>query len=176
MANFQSYPSQIDSEELQRIKSKFNIADNIRSERAEELKYRRENPQIIRSGGMSTDEKYGTSSLKGLSYPLKLNGNGGLQTSSNLTRLSEQIRETLDTKIGERVYRQFFGMPELLFETISEDVLAQIIKKQLQEALPFSVELDVSVQINEQGTASLLIGYSLEGSEQYILRYSFNNN
>lgn len=176
MANeFQSYPSQIDSAELQRIKSNFQIADNIRSERADEIKRSRANPEIIRSGKVSTDDKYGTKSIKGLSYPLQLDGNGGLKTSSNYSRLSEQILEVLDTKVGERVYRQFFGLPELVFETISEAVLAQVIKKQLEQALPFDVELDVSVEIDENGSAVIYVGYSLEGSGRYIIKYSANN-
>lgn len=176
MANeFQSYPSQIDSAELQRIKSNFQIADNIRSERADEIKRSRANPEIIRSGRVSTDDKYGTRSIKGLSYPLQLDGNGGLKTSSNYSRLSEQILEVLDTKVGERVYRQFFGLPELVFETISEAILAQVIKKQLEQALPFDVELDVSVEIDENGSAVIYVGYSLEGSGRYIIKYSANN-
>lgn len=176
MANeFQSYPSQIDNAELQRIKSNFQIADNIRSERADEIKRSRANPEIIRSGRMSTDGKYGSRSIKGLSYPLQLDGNGGLKTSSNYSRLSEQILEVLDTKVGERVYRQFFGLPELVFETISEAVLAQVIKKQLEQALPFDVELDVSVEIDENGSAVIYVGYSLEGSGRYIIKYSANN-
>lgn len=173
--NFQSYPSQIDTEELQRIKSNFQIADNIRSERSEEIKRSRTNPQIVRSGKMASDGKYGANSLRGLSYPLQLDGNGGLKTSSNYSRLSEQIIEILDTKVGERVYRQFFGLPELVFETISEDVLAQVIKKQIQEAVPFDIELDVSVSITEDGTAVIYVGYSLEGSGRYIIKYSANN-
>jgi phage baseplate assembly protein W len=171
---FQSYPSQIDTEELKRIKQNFSISDNIRSERSENLKFSRENPEIIRSGRVSTDSKYGGTSIKGLSYPLELNGAGGLKTSENFSRLSEQIREVLDTKVGERVYRQFFGLPELVFETISEAVLSQIIKKQLKEALPFDVELDVSVEIDEDGRSVIYVGYSLEQSGRYIIKYSAN--
>lgn len=172
---FQSYPSQIDSAELQGIKNNFQITDNIRSERADEIKRSRSNPEIIRSGRMSPDDKFGSRSIKGLSYPLELDGNGGLKTSSNFSRLSEQILEVLDTKVGERVYRQFFGLPELVFETISEAVLAQVIKKQLEQALPFDVELDVSVEINDNGLAVIYVGYSLESSGRYIIKYSANN-
>jgi len=172
--NFPSYPSQIDTAELQRIKSKFQISDNIRSERSELIKQRRENPEIIRSGELSSDGKYGSKTLKGLSCPLQLDGKGGLKTSSNFSRLSEQILEVLDTKVGERVYRQFFGLPELVFETISEAVLSQVIKKQILEALPFDLELDVSVEIDEDGRSVIYVGYSLEQSGRYIIKYSAN--
>jgi hypothetical protein len=173
--NFPSYSSQIDTEELQRIKSKFQLADNIRSERRDIIQSSRINPKIVRSGKISEDNKYAANSLKGLSYPLQLDGNGGLKTSSNFSRLSEQILEVLDTKVGERVYKQFFGLPELVFETISESVLASIIKKQIENAVPFSVELDVSVEIDDNGRAVIYVGYSLEDSGRYIIKYSADN-
>jgi len=173
--NFPSYPFQIDTEELQRIKSKFQLSDNVRSERRDIIQSSRINPQIVRSGTISEDSKYASNSLKGLSYPLQLDGNGGLKTSSNFSRLSEQILEVLDTKVGERVYKQFFGLPELVFETISESVLASIIKKQIENAVPFNVELDVSVEIDDNGRAVIYIGYSLEDSGRYIIKYSADN-
>lgn len=166
------YPSQTNSRDLEKIKSNFGIKDNLRSENSEIIKSSRARAQLIRSGNISTDEKYGASSIKGLSYPLQLDGNGGIKTSSNNQRLSEQIVEVLDTRIGERVYRQFFGVPETVFETISEDVLSQIIKKQIKEAVPFNVELDVSVEISEAGTAVVYVGYSLEQAGKYIIKYS----
>jgi hypothetical protein len=172
--NFPSYPSQIDNDELQRIKSKFQVADNIRSERSELIQKARINAQIVRGGQLSSDSKFGSASIKGLSYPLELNGNGGLKTSSNYSRLSEQILEILDTKVGERVYRPFFGLPELVFETISESVLSSAIKKQIKNALPFDLDLDVSVEIEDNGMTVIIIRYSLENSGDYILRYSAN--
>lgn len=168
------YPSQRDNRDLQKIKTNFQIKDNLRSENSEAIKSSRARAELIRSGSISTDEKYGASSIRGLSYPLELDGNGGLKISSNYSRLAEQIVEILDTRVGERVYRQFFGIPEMVFETISEDVLSQIIKKQIKEAVPFDLELDVSVEINEEGTAIIYVGYSLEQSGKYIIKYSAN--
>tara|TARA_B100000902_G_C27138663_1_gene827432 strand:+ start:425 stop:961 length:537 start_codon:yes stop_codon:yes gene_type:complete len=166
------YPSQTSSRDLEKIKSNFQVKDNLRSENSEIIKSSRAKAQLIRSGNISTDEKYGASSIKGFSYPLELDGNGGIKTSSNIQRLAEQIVEILDTRIGERVYRQFFGIPETVFETISEDVLSQVIKKQIKEAVPFDVELSVSVEINEAGTAIIFVGYSLEQAGKYIIKYS----
>ncbi len=166
------YPSQTNSRDLNNIKNNFQLKDNQRAENSEILKSSRARAELIRSGNISTDEKYGTSSIKGFAYPLELDENGGVKTSSNTQRLSEQIVEILDTRIGERVYRQFFGVPETVFETISEDVLSQIIKKQIKEAVPFDVELDVSVGINESGSAVVYVGYSLEQAGKYIIKYS----
>ena len=166
------YPSRVDNRDLQKIQSNFQVKDNLRSENSELIKSSRARAELIRSGGISTDEKYGAGSIQGLSYPLELDGNGGIKTSSNYQRISEQIVEILDTRIGERVYRQCFGIPETIFETISEDVLGQLIKKQIKEAIPFNLELDVSVEINEEGTAIIYVGYSLENSGKFLIKYS----
>lgn len=174
-SSFELSPSLSNSKDLDTIKSNFGVNDNLRSENSEELKYSRANPSLLPPGKLSTDERYGSSSIKGLSYPLEINGSGGLKTSSNYDRLSEQVLETLHTRVGERVFRQFFGIPELVFETVSEEVLSQIIKKQLEEAIPFDIELDVSVEISEDGRAVIYVGYSLEGTGKYIIKYATNS-
>ena len=175
MADFEFSSPRADSAELQRIKSQFQVSDNERSELFELRDENRKNPVVSSSGIISNDDKFAESSISGLTYPLQLDGNGGLRTSSNYTRLSEQIKEVLETKIGERVYRQFFGLPDLIFETISEDVLASLIKKQLIEALPFDVELDVSVRIDEEGTATIFVKYELEAAGSFIVKHSVSN-
>jgi len=175
MADFEFSSPRADSDELRRITSKFQVADNERSEFFELRNENRKKPVVSPSGIISQDDKFASSSISGLTYPLKLNGNGGLQTSSNFTRLSEQIKEILETKVGERVYRQFFGLPELIFETISEDVLASLIKKQLLESIPFEVDLEVDVGIDEVGTANIFVRYSLERAGSFIVKHSVSN-
>ena len=174
MADFEFSSPRADSAELQRIKSNYQVADNERSELSELRKYNRKNPVVSPSGIISTDDSFGAGAISGLTYPLTLDGKGGLSTSSNYTRLSEQIKEVLETKIGERVYRQFFGLPELIFETISEDILASIIKKQLVEALPFEVDLNVEVGISEDGTSAIYVSYSLENAGPFIVKHSMS--
>ena len=166
------FPSQTNPRDLKRIKSNFQSKDNLRAENSELIKSSRARAELIRSGNISTDEKYGTATIRGLAYPLELDGNGGIKTSSNSQRLSEQIVEILDTRLGERVYRQFFGVPDAVFETLSEDVLSQVIKKQIKEAVPFSIELDVSVEITENGAAVIYVGYSLDQAGNYIIKYA----
>ena len=166
------FPSRRDGRDLEKIKSNFQVKDNLRSENSEAIKSSRARAEIIRSGNISTDEKYGSSSIRGFSYPLELDDKGGVKVSSNNKRLSEQIVEILDTRVGERVFRQFFGVPETVFETISEEVLSQVIKKQIKEAVPFDIELDVAVEINELGSAVIFVGYSLEQAGDYIIKYS----
>jgi len=174
--DFEFKTSRADSAELQRIKSNFQVADNERAENFELRDFNRKNPVILPNGLIVTDEKFSENSLRGLTYPLQIDGKGGIKTSSNFTRLGEQIQEVLDTRVGERVFRQFFGLPELQFETLSEDVLANFIRKQLKEAITFDTEFDVSVEIREDGTALVFVKYKIEGAGSFIVKSSINNS
>ena len=176
MANeFETSLPRVDNEELQKIKANFGVRDNTRADNYEVNKYNREFPNIVTKGKFKDKADLTETTLFGLSYPLELDGKGGLKTASNYDRIGQQIIEILDTRVGERVYRRFFGIPELIFETISEDLLSQIIKKQISNSLPFDLEMDVSVELNESGTAVIFITYSPEGSEQYMIRYNTGN-
>ncbi|UYE97327.1 virion structural protein [Cyanophage S-TIM54] len=175
MPDYEFKSPRADSDQLQRIKSNFQVSDNEKAEEFDNREYLRRNPVVTESGIISVDGKFSESSIQGLSYPLALDGNGGLSVSSNYTRLSEQILEALETRIGERVYRQFFGIPELIFETISEDLVSKTIKTQLESILPFDIELDVSVKISEEGTSTVFIKYSIEGAGSYIVTHSLTN-
>ena len=176
MANeFETSLPRVDNEELQKIKANFGVRDNTIANNYEVNKYNREFPNIVTKGKFKDKADLTETTLFGLSYPLELDGKGGLKTASNYDRIGQQIIEILDTRVGERVYRRFFGIPELVFETISEDLLSQIIKKQISNSLPFDLEMDVSVELDESGTAVILITYSPEGSEQYMIRYNTGN-
>jgi len=170
-----SLPSQIDSEELNRIKSNFKVGDNYRSESYEQNQYNRKFPEIVTKGKFNTGSGFTENTLVGLSYPLELDGNGGIKTASNYERISQQIIEVLDTRIGERVLRRSLGLPELIFETLSESVLSQVIKKQILSSLPLNIEMEVSVEISDNGIAVIFVGYSLEGSERYLIKYGVKN-
>ena len=176
MANeFEPALPRVENEELQKIKTNFGLLDNIRADNYEINKYNREFPSIVTKGKFKEKADLTETTLFGLSYPLELNGKGGLKTASNYDRIGQQIIEILVTRVGERVYRRVFGIPELVFETISEDLLSQIIKKQISNSLPFDLEMDVSVELDESGTAVIFITYSPEGSEQYMIRYNTGN-
>lgn len=112
--------------------------------------------------------KYKGSYIGGLTYPLKLNGAGGLSLSYNNDRIEEQIMEVLETRIGERIYRKFFGMPDLLFESISEDVVANVLRKQLVESIPSFVDIDfnISLRATEDGTLIVVVLYYFPDSPQ----------
>lgn len=170
---FSQITSRIDTEQLSKIKNQFALRDRINADRYELTQTERRNPQILFDENIAPGAiTQGT--MRGLKYPLELDGAGGLKLSSNYARIGEQIREVLETRIGERVFRPFFGLPEMMFETIDEYTLAQSIKSQLLSALPVVPELDVRVSLREDGGANIVVVYSVEGSEQALIRYSFS--
>lgn len=165
--------SRIDTEDLANIKNQFALRDRINSDRYELAQIERRNPSVLFDEGTGPGSVT-QSTLQGLKYPLEVDGKGGLKLSANYDRIGEQILEVLQTRIGERVYRPFFGLPELLFETIDEYALAQSIRSQLLSSLPILPEVDVRVSLREDGGANIVAFYSVEGSEQAMVRYSFS--
>lgn len=170
---FPQITSRIDTDQLKAIKNQFALRDRINSDRYELAQTERRNPQILFESG-TPPGAITQSTMRGLKYPLELDGEGGLKLSANYDRIGEQIREILDTRIGERVYRPFFGIQEMMFETIDEYTLAQSIKSQLLSSLPVVQELEVKVSLREDGSAYIIVVYSVEGSEQAMVRYSFS--
>ena len=160
------------NEDLKNIKNQFALRDRINADRYETNQLERRNPRILFDAPTSS-VSFADSTLKGLSYPLEVDGAGGLKLSSNYDRIGEQILEVLQTRIGERVYRPFFGLPELLFETIDEYTLSQTIKSQLEGSLAIVPDLKVEVSLLEDGRAFIVVFYSVEGSEQQMVKYSF---
>ena len=171
--DFPEITSRIDTTELTAIKNKFALRDRINSDRYEITQIERRNPTAFFDQS-STPKALTQTTLQGLKYPLELDGSGGLKLSSNYDRIGEQILELLETRIGERVYRPFLGTPELLFESIDEYALAQTLRSQLRAFLPTVTEFDVRVTLREDGSANIVVFYSVEGSEQAMVKYSYS--
>jgi phage baseplate assembly protein W len=170
---FQQIASRIDSEELTKIKNTLALRDRANADRYELTQRERRNPGVL-FGDYSSPSSVTESTLQGLKYPLELDGKGGFKLSANYDRVGEQILEVLSTRIGERAYRPFFGLQEMMFETIDEYTLAQSIRSKLLAFIPLVSELDVNVSLDENGTAGIVVLYSVEGSEQAQVRYSFS--
>ena len=165
--------SRIDSAQLASIKNQFALRDRINADRYETTQIERRNPTAFFDTA-SKPPDLTQATLQGLKYPLELDGKGGLKLSSGYDRIGEQILEVLETRLGERVYRPFFGIPELLFESIDEYALGQSIRAQLQAFIPILPEVDVRVSLTEDGSARVLVVYSVEGSGNAMVEYSFS--
>lgn len=172
--NIFTYPNRIDGEELSRIKSNFLLRDRSNIDNSEEIKRQRATYPIV-FDSLATPDSLGNTTLRGLSYPLELDGSGGLKISSGIDRIGQAIQEVFETRIGERTGNPFMGIRELLFETISEDAEAQTIKRQLLNAIPYLREesLSVSLSLDESGTCYIVCRYVVEGVSDVLVRYNF---
>ena len=157
--------NRIDTPELDRIKNKFALRDRLNMEN----RGSRQNPELFFDSS-STNSSLQNNTLRGLTYPLQLDGNGGISTSYGYDRIGQAIQEVLETRIGERVGSPFLGTRELLFETLSEDIEEQNIKKQILSAVPYLSEesLNVSLSIGEEGTCYITVRYAVDSGEQII--------
>jgi phage baseplate assembly protein W len=173
MNDFPQITPRIDSAGLAAIKNQFALRERINSDRYEQNQYEQRNPVIL-FDRFSKPSQLTQSTLLGLKYPLELDGQGGLKLSSGYDKVGEQILEVLETRLGERVYRPFFGIPEMLFESIDEYALALDIQSQLTAFIPILQDVEVRVSLSEDGSAQLIVFYSVEGSESSMVKYSFS--
>lgn len=169
-------PNVIDSDQLARIKSNFLPRDRANSEYSDQISALRQTPTVI-FDSLSDSNSLSKGTMLGLTYPIELDGNGGLSLSSGYDRVAQQIFEVLDTRFGERVVRPFLGTPEVLFETISESVLQQTLKSQILSAIPYLREenLKLVVYMKDSGLCELTVFYSTDGVSQGMVKYQFNS-
>lgn len=166
--------NRIETDEITSIRSKFLLRDRSNYDNSEAIRQERSEP-IITFNRLSTPSSLERNTLRGLSYPLEVDGSGGLKISSGIDRIGQAIQEVFETRIGERVANPFMGIRELMFETISEDAEAQSIKRQLLSAIPYlrPENLSVSLSLDESGTCYIICRYSVEGISEVLIRYNF---
>lgn len=146
---------QLDNKDLQNLKTKF-----IQSTTPTPTL------QII-----SDQSEYAGLPVRGLTFPLQIE-NGSLKVSMGEDRIVEQIMELIQTSVGERVYRQFFGLPNLIFESISESVLERRIERQLQREIKASnVSFRVKIQSTSPEQVVIFITYQLSSRGPQTLKY-----
>lgn len=135
----------------------------------------RPNPTQSLKGLISDIRGYNGGPIQGLTYPLEA-VNGGLKISANDDRIFEQIVEVLETRIGERIMRQFFGTPDLIFESFSEDLVRNRLIKQIRESILVDVDIDLDLSMTEVGTILIKITWRTNGSvEARELFYEISN-
>lgn len=167
-------PNQINSAQLQAIKDNLAPRDRVNSEYSEQISRSKQNPVLL-FDDLSTPNSLAQATLTGLTYPIELNDSGGVKLSSGYDRIGQQIYEILDTRYGERIYRPFLGTPELLFETISESLLAQALRSQILSSIPYLKEENVRVVVymKDSGLCETTVFYSTDGAAQGLIRYQF---
>ena len=104
-----TYPNRIDSAELSRIKNNFQLRDRSNSDNSISIQRERRNPVVV-FDNLSTPSSLEQNTLRGLSYPLSVDGNGGLKLSFGIERIGQAIQEVLETRVGERVANPYMGI------------------------------------------------------------------
>jgi len=126
-------------------------------------------------GLISDIRGYNGGQIQGLTYPLEIS-NGGLKISANDDRVFEQIVEVLETRVGERIMRQFFGTPDLIFESFSEDLVRNRLIKQITESILVDVDIDLDLSMTEAGSIVIKVTWRTNGSiEARELFYEISN-
>lgn len=129
------------------------------------------NPPVRNFQIVSDRSQYLGQPIRGLTFPLTIS-NGSLAISQDEDRIVEQIFEVVQTLVGERVYRQFFGLPSLVFESVSESVLKQRIESQLKKSVSIpQIELNVKINNLHQESVTILITYTLANKSPKTIKY-----
>lgn len=104
---------------------------------------------------------------RGLSFPLELDGNGGLKTSidSDLTR--EHILSVLTTLPHERVMRQSYGLPNQVLNAAEPDLvdlqIRRSLEEEVQEVESFQVESNSTLTDLEAGLYGVNVYWTYNG-------------
>ncbi|ACK70161.1 GPW/gp25 family protein [Gloeothece citriformis PCC 7424] len=120
---------------------------------------------------------------KGIGFPVGVNIQGNLQTSSEIRNIEESIRIILGTKLGERVYRPNFGcsLNELTFAPMNTTTLLQIriaVQIALETWEPRIVidKIDTETDYNQDKVNIIINYHPLDSYDSRSLVYPFYLN
>jgi uncharacterized protein len=101
---------------------------------------------------------------KGWSFPVRVDGRGGIGLSAESSELDQSIQVILGTRIGERVMRPDFGcrIHDLVFSPINAETLS-LAKRYVEEALGWweprieVQEIEVASDASQKSLGKLII-------------------
>ncbi len=107
-------------------------------------------------------------SKRGISYPLDLDGNGHLATSTDFDLVREHIVSVIETRPFKRVMRLTYGLPDQTFNVIQPEVIDAKIALAIESEVKEIEELRVFGEwlASEDGVYNVGIFYSLNGIPQ----------
>ena len=117
------------------------------------------------------------STLRALTYPLLLDGNGGLRLSSGVEVVRDELVSVLETWNYERVMNAAYGLPpSLIFSAYtSNSVVVERIRQSIRRSVRHpGLEYSVSGQIEESGAVLVSIHWLHNGLPQPPLEYRFD--
>lgn len=88
-------------------------------------------------------------SNRGLSYPLELDGRGGLKTVEDVDLVKQQILSVLETLPFERVMRQDYGTPDQILNAMNPILTNLQVKRALEMNVPNATSIRVEGDISK---------------------------
>lgn len=111
--------------------------------------------------------------IRGLTYPLQTNGDGGLKTSIDYDLVREHILSVLETRPYERVMNATYGLTDQVFEVISPDLINSQISKAILDEVEEVTDLKVIGNYSnaDDGIYEVKIKYSTNGVPQAAINF-----
>jgi phage baseplate assembly protein W len=98
--------------------------------------------------------------MSSLYYPFKVS-NGRLVVSQGLLELKQQVTYLLRTRVGERVMRQSFGLPDYVFEASTRTSIEQEVSQQILRFFSRISEVVVEAKRDDSGLLKLTLSISV---------------
>lgn len=95
---------------------------------------------------------------KGIAFPFRFGGSGGVVTSStgthDLSHIEESIQQIIRTNVGERIFESKFGskVPSMLFSVTDDETEMELLKFYVKEAIE---EWESRVEVLNVGITSV---------------------
>ena len=108
--------------------------------------------------------------IRSLTYPLTV-VNGTLGVATDFDVIKQNIFSVLETRPGERVMQYTYGTPDFVFDAAtSASVVAERVRISLESQIP-EAGFEVYGDVNEDGTVSLTVEWSIGDIPQPPINY-----
>jgi hypothetical protein len=115
-----------------------------------------------------------TTLLRGLSFPLELDGKGGLKVSEDAELILDHILSMLLIEPGENPMRLQYGIPGILFNSNSNfDEYSADVARRLEKEIP-QANFIVTGSLGDEGEALLDIQWTYLGNAQDNIQVALN--
>lgn len=110
--------------------------------------------------------------VRGVSFPLQVTGDGKLKTSDDLDLVRDHIFHVLYTENRERVMRPAFGLPDYIFDSLSDfSVVYSAVRSVLKTQVRGVDDFNVTGRFYAPATLQLKIEWEVSGYPQEPLGF-----
>ena len=73
---------------------------------------------------------------QGITYPLQLDGKGGLKLESGSALTRAHVLSVIETRPGERILRQDYGLPDMIMDIVNPPAINAKIEAAIERNCP----------------------------------------